>query len=281
MTEIAIIYHDPCPDGLAAAWITFQELNPYGHRIRMIPTGYDTNPPDLPSETNIWIVDFSYPPDVLAELAAKHERVIVLDHHATAAEALGGTEGLPALGADGTIDVDRSGAGIAWDWWHPTLPRPWWVDYVEDRDLWRWALPDSRAINAWIGCHHLTFDLFFLWGEAEVVPDEIMVEAGGALRMLNATVARQARYARSCEIGGDVMPVVNATAHMSETTEEVLILHDATLAAYFTHNGTAWNYGFRSIDGSARAVAERLGGGGHPNAAGCKSTEQLHHIITP
>ncbi len=42
---------------------------------------------------------------------------------------------------------DRSGAQLAWDWAHPGVARPPVIDYIGDRDLWRFALPDSRAIN--------------------------------------------------------------------------------------------------------------------------------------
>ncbi|MFQ3615868.1 MAG: hypothetical protein SNJ57_09305 [Cyanobacteriota bacterium] len=48
------------------------------------------------------------------------------------------------------LDLDRSGAAIAWEHFHnddvPDLIR-----YVEDRDLWRWKLPDSEAVSEALG----------------------------------------------------------------------------------------------------------------------------------
>ena len=44
--------------------------------------------------------------------------------------------------------MTRSGAGMAWDFFHPMIPRPLFIDYIEDRDLWQWKLPYSREFSA-------------------------------------------------------------------------------------------------------------------------------------
>ena len=81
------------------------------------------------------------PPSHDERLAARAGSTRVLDHHATAAEDLAG---LPFV----TIDLDRSGAVLAWEHFHPGRPVPLLLRYVQDRDLWRWALPRSREVNA-------------------------------------------------------------------------------------------------------------------------------------
>src|SRR5690606_35880403 len=55
------------------------------------------------------------------------------------------------------IDQQRSGAGIAWDFFHPGVPRPALVNHVEDRDLWRFALPGTREIQAAVFSRPYTF----------------------------------------------------------------------------------------------------------------------------
>lgn len=57
------------------------------------------------------------------------------------------------LGSQLTVhfDLDRSGAAIAWDEFNIDIPMPEWIRYVEDRDLWRWGLPGSEAVNEALG----------------------------------------------------------------------------------------------------------------------------------
>ena len=92
----------------------------------------------------------------------------ILDHHKTAQAALDGAD-------YATFDMKRSGAGLAWDYlfgkdraaYTPSLrrasqvayvPRPWWVDYTEDQDLWNWALPNSHEVNAYLMVQPRTMD---------------------------------------------------------------------------------------------------------------------------
>jgi hypothetical protein len=35
------------------------------------------------------------------------------------------------------FDMNRSGAGLAWDYFQPMTSRLRFIDYLEDRDLWR------------------------------------------------------------------------------------------------------------------------------------------------
>jgi hypothetical protein len=89
-------------------------------------------------------------------------RVIVLDHHKTAFEMFQ----RPAVGnvsfdidnCEVNLDMDRSGATMALDYWKPTTltdtQRQLFM-YVEDADLWRWKLPDSRQFHA--GVQHALF----------------------------------------------------------------------------------------------------------------------------
>src|SRR3546814_771791 len=133
-------------------------------------SSYSQEPPPVEVRDGI-IVDFSYKRTVLQEKASIARSVLVLDHHKTAAEDLAGLPAAPEnyatwceqveTGDEPTIaalfDMDSSGAGIAWDFFHDAA-RPPLVDYVQDRDLWRWALPYSREISAAISSADRTFD---------------------------------------------------------------------------------------------------------------------------
>ena len=86
-------------------------------------------------------MDFSYQRNQILELR-KTNRVVVIDHHKTAQADLEGLD-------DCVFDMEHSGAVLAWQYFHKAKV-PEILLYVEDRDLWNWELPDSRAISAWL-----------------------------------------------------------------------------------------------------------------------------------
>ena len=67
--------------------------------------------------SEVYILDFSYPRQVMESLLSQHVKVIALDHHKTAQEALLGLRG--AL-----FDMNRSGAMISWEYFHPEREIP-------------------------------------------------------------------------------------------------------------------------------------------------------------
>lgn len=145
-----VIYHANCPDGFTAAWVAARALG----EVELYPGEYGKEPPyELARNRPVYIVDFSYPRDQLEKLrsaagengwhSVEGHPLMVIDHHKTAQAELAG---LPYC----VFDMERSGAGLTWDYFHPNKPRPWVVDYVEDRDLWRFKLPDSEALSLFI-----------------------------------------------------------------------------------------------------------------------------------
>src|SRR3989304_1500175 len=129
-----VLYHGHCPAGGAVG-------KPRGDRAEYRAVNCGGAPPlDDAAGRRVILVDFSYPRaalDALADVAASVEGY---DHHKTAQADLVGWE------RGGVVfDMERGGAGIAWDAFHPGRVRPALIAYVEDRDLWRWQLTSSRG----------------------------------------------------------------------------------------------------------------------------------------
>lgn len=265
-----IIYHAGCVDGLVAAWVA--QMNPnIDAPVDLVPAQYGDAPPDVAGR-DVVIVDFSYPRDALVRMAETARSIVVLDHHKTAREAL---DGLPFC----TFDMERSGAGLAWDILHPGKPRPWIVDYVEDRDLWRWALPDSREVNAWLQSMPLTIDAV---NGAHAAGRDAALDRG------RAVTASQRRYieltkqgARMAMVGAfGPVPVVNAGNFcVSEVAGELAPGH-AFAAAWVECNDGSVIYSLRSAPDGADvgAIAKTFGGGGHRHAAGFKTPRTVHVV---
>src|SRR5665213_864100 len=152
------IYHGNCADGFTAAWAVHKAMGVGDADYH--PGVYGQEPPDVTGR-DVIMVDFSYKRPVLEAMAAKARSILILDHHKTAAEDLSGLGYIPVQYDDfvetndpaarvGVIfDMERSGAQVTWDFFHDA-PRPLLVDYVGDRDLWRFAMPKSREVNAYV-----------------------------------------------------------------------------------------------------------------------------------
>lgn len=273
MNRPLVIYHADCADGFTAAWVAHLYYTKRGIDPELVAARYGDAPPDVAGR-DVLIVDFSYPREVLVRMHEEARALLVLDHHKTAREAL---EGLPFA----FFDEGRSGAMLAWDYFFSDRPEgfrvPDLVRYVQDRDLWRWELPQSREINAALGS--LDFDLE-RWTDLAGVGLEGLIEGGRAiLRYQERVLRRQLARARTCDFLGHRAPVVNATALVSELGNALAVEHPFAVVWFEVEGG--YVYSLRSSASNPAHVdvsqlAREHGGGGHRHAAGFKSAHLIH-----
>jgi oligoribonuclease NrnB/cAMP/cGMP phosphodiesterase (DHH superfamily) len=293
-----VLYHGPdCADGFTAAWAAHRCL---GGGAEYVPVQYGQPPPDAAGDRDreLYVLDFSYPRDVMFRLAAlRHERVVVLDHHKTARAALDGLEVELASNNCGdaltaVFDMGKSGARLAWEYFFPGEPAPFLVELVEDRDLWRWQAPHSREFNAWLASLPRNFedwdqiarDLERPWREEGTVIGGRTVGDGWVCDGLAESAREQGRailryqaklvdsacaHAREVDIDGHKVLAVNATCLFSEVAGK-LAEGRPFGAAWFVRGDGKKVWSLRSRDGGVDVseVARRHGGGGHRNAAG-------------
>jgi oligoribonuclease NrnB/cAMP/cGMP phosphodiesterase (DHH superfamily) len=258
-----IIHHAPCFDGTVAAWVAWTSFE--GH-CELLPAKYGDAAPDVTGR-HVLIVDFSYPRATLLEMADKATSIRVLDHHATAQADLAGLEVRNGLDFC-TFDMNRSGAGLAWDLLCAGEKRPWLVDYVEDRDLWKFALPASKEVNAFIGLYaEATWEE---WDALAEKPLREVIEAGCAVqRKVEAYVDGMAKQARMLRVAGHDVPVVNAPyINTSELVGHLAERADFAVGWFQRYDGM-FQYSLRSRgDYDVSKLALTYGGGGHVQAAG-------------
>ena len=289
MASPLCIYHGNCADGFTAAWAVRKAL---GAGVEFVPGVYGHEPPPVAGR-DVIMVDFSYKRPVLGTMAAEARSILILDHHKTAAEDLagfptpdvdpdsnlweehlqcvyeGGYAGLPAV----IFDMDRSGAQIAWDFFHPGKPRPVLVDYVADRDLWKFELPDSRAIAAWLFSHPYDFMEWTLLSQMLDTRDgfgRAGVQGYAIERKHHKDVAELVRVTlRDMVIGGYKVPVANLPYTMASDGAG-LLAEGAPFAASYFDRADARVFSLRSKpDGiDVSKIAAAYGGGGHQHAAG-------------
>lgn len=257
-----VLYHGNCSDGFTAAWVAHKSL---GDEVAYIPVNYGQDPPEMESQSEVYILDFSYPRRVLLDLASQHSRVRVEDHHKTAQADL---ENLDFC----HFDMEHSGAALAWNYFNTRGPGRL-VLYVEDRDLWRFDLPHSREISAFIGSFPFRFDVWdSLDNELQMDFGVCKREGAAILRAKIQAVEAMAQHVQWAVLGGYRVPVANATVHFSEVGERLCELHpDAPFAAYYLDRADGkrqWGLRGRTGGVDVSAVAERYGGGGHAAASG-------------
>jgi len=265
MNKTTVLYHDDA-DGFASAfaiWCTNRFSANY------IPVQYSQPVPEIPEGTeNLYIVDFSYSRDICEELAGRFKEILILDHHKTAEKEL---EGLPYA----VFIKDLSGVGITWYRTHPEGGiMPLMLQYVQDRDLWKFELPDSALINLYIGSlphdfeewNRVCFGKEFL-KKAKAVGTAIKNFRDGQME----GAFRDTRIMRLRLDGGTFeVPVVNCSANISEVGNALCKLYpDAPFSASYCDRKDIRSWSLRSIgDFDVSAIAKIFNGGGHKNAAG-------------
>ena len=263
--KIAILYHANCTDGFGAAWAAWRKYG-YGTDIQYIPVRHGDNMPIINSKFKIYILDFSYDYDDILKLHKRHgvDNVILLDHHETAIDKVGG---LPNC----TIDLEHSGAYMAWRHFHPKSQVPWLIRYVQDRDLWKWELDDSKAVSMYIHSREFNFNVWDEMHGSLETNREPLVEKGYAILAYQQThIQRVISNAWIDTIVGYEVPVVNSPLFQSEIGHELLKQYpEALFAGIYYEYDNRRNWSLRSREGfNVNQIAQSFGGGGHPQAAG-------------
>jgi oligoribonuclease NrnB/cAMP/cGMP phosphodiesterase (DHH superfamily) len=250
-TPDLVLYHADCTDGFGAAWALWKRFP----SARFLAVKHGFPPPEGLDGRRIVIVDFSYARHELEAMAKQAANLVVLDHHITAERALAG---LPFA----HFDQKKSGAVLAWEWGHDT-PAPWLLQYIQDKDLWSWALPMSREINAALASH--PFD-FRTWDG--FTQDTLAAEGRAILRYENELVGKITEGAQIISFHGHAVPVVQSAILNTQIGARLTPGHPFCVI-WHERDGRRY-YSLRSAEEGAdvAAIATAYGGGGHAHAAG-------------
>jgi oligoribonuclease NrnB/cAMP/cGMP phosphodiesterase (DHH superfamily) len=286
-----IIYsHSHCPDGFVAAMIAKRRY-PEAEVIFLDHGADHTENLKKAEGKRVLMLDFSLRTrEENDALAASAKLLRILDHHKSAREVLEGA-------SYATFDMTRSGAGLAWDYlfgyedfrwgqWDDPLfigkelsaPRPWYVNYVEDRDLWNWKLENSREVCAYLGTLEFEFEKWEFLDKID--PYTAFLRGTGAKAHIDHYVREAVKQVQFGELDGNFVGVLNVPyLNCSEIGMEIAkaahIMANAITSAgsysltWFERGDGIIQFSLRSIGSfDVSAVAKKYGGGGHLNAAG-------------
>ena len=265
-----VLYHDCCMDGLVSAYMAWRLMR---ERADYVPVRYGSPPP--PGEgRGVYIVDFSYPAAQLRALADQSKYVVVLDHHKTAVEELerAAAEGQLPENVKLRLDTRYAGCRLAGEFFGNMNGSEWIVNYAEDRDLWKFLLPDSREVNAFLSaqCLGKSFeDACHTLEEVRGMPMKMVVGYGTGAQMQIDCYARQvAAEARRVTFAGYAnIPLVNLPKACTSDVLHVLTPR-ALFAVGWRQEDRSAVFSLRSSDFDVAELAKVYGGGGHKHAAG-------------
>ncbi len=172
---------------------------------------------------------------------------------------------LPALTL--RYGLEHSGAMLAWQFFKEGEP-PQLLRHIEDRDLWRFALPHTREIQANVFSH--PYD-FAVWDGLMAAPVDQLVAEGKAIERKHFKDISElvAAFKHRRVIGGHNVPVSNLPYTLTSDAGHQMAEGEPFAACYWDTPGGRV-YSLRSTEAGidVSEIAKQYGGGGHRNASG-------------
>ena len=289
-----VVYHSQCPDGIASAWAV-KLIHP---QIDIMPCSAGKPPQkelEYFKDKRVVFVDLCPSVEYFCQLINVVGHLTIIDHHKPNYEKLNehvDSDAVEYRNLECVFENDKSGCMLTWDYFH-TTQRPWFIEYIGDRDLWTWKLPSSREVNnAFFDGGHVTFDgLQKLYENTDSELINKFIKKGEEIAEFKNTLIDNTikHYSIPCKykrmINGiekeynvwlytgraDLISDVGNKLMGKKLTMTGGLIPDFTV--YWSYNTTTKEYGIsmRSTDQSTNVneICQLYGGGGHRNSSGC------------
>lgn len=263
MKDILVFYHGDCPDGFGGAWAAW---NKFGDSAEYIPAHHQQPLEEKITGKTIYFVDFVYQEPIMKRLIADNVKVTAIDHHFSAGPVV-------KLTSDYLYEMEHSGSVLAWRYFHPDKPVPSLLKYVEDTDLWKFNMPDSRDLFAYLTLQNQNFETW-----SEMAKDFEIPENFNKYKEQGQLLTRYGEYlmgrlaeesAELVEFEGHKTYAINAPHFFASRLGEILYHKMPPMAIIWSQIHGKITVSLRS-DGSVDVseLAKRHGGGGHKSSSG-------------
>lgn len=275
MSKFIVCYHNSCTDGFTAAFIAylhFKKLNMLD-MVEFVPVNPKTTPDIDVTDCNVVMFDVCLDKEALNKWSKLALSFKVYDHHVSNQREFGYFDCC-------NFDLSKSGAGLAWNYYNPDEPMPWWVEYVQDADLWTWKLPHSKEVSVFLKSLEFSFEAYsvlldmsykdaYETGRHVWKIDELRIKKSAKSAMKIST-----QKLGFSGIDHYDVPVVNSPMFQSEIGNFLAQDNKFSIVWYAGESENNFKYAqlsFRSIgDFDVSKIAGSFGGGGHKNAAGVR-----------
>ena len=278
-----ILYHGRrCPDGYGAAlaaWLFYEGQAEF----RGLDHGEIEQADDLGDLNGraVYVLDFAFGPELLAEIESRVSKLVVLDHHKSAAEKLTGYQCRCGVVH---FDMNKSGARLGWEFFQADKPVPGLIRYIEDRDIWKWEFPESAAFLAALDMEPVRS--FERWAEiAAFTPEQetaYMARGGAMDEKYQKLCADISEAAQPLVFNGMQGLMVNCPGIFHSQVGDLLAKQSGSFALMWHASTKGVKVGLRSrSDFNCIPLAESFGGGGHAQACGFKmGNERLVELLS-
>lgn len=307
--QILAITHGPkCMDGAGSSWVIhnhFKSMKNYniihfrvdpGKAFNTIYTKFKDLEPDF--FTEVISCDVGYSGKDMHSLIAMFPNIIIIDHHISSFRDIN-TFYNNNIPINYIFDNEESGASLAWKYFNGDLPAPKTIQYIKDRDLWKFELPDSKEIAAGL-FEMLPTDPTDNWKTWDDFIDREDINLPNALNIgkvisclnLRRIIELSSKFKKfNFEFGGKTYKGahLNTAEHISELGNYVVnmkdingqFIYDFALMWRYNEPDDTYNCSLRSRNGvDVSSFCRKYGGGGHETAAGL-SINNIFEIINP
>lgn len=267
-SSVLCFFHANCIDGAASAAVIKRKYP----QAKCYPMNHGDQLRARFKGKKLFIVDFSFKPDMMRRFEKDCPSVHWYDHHITAVPTQ------KEIGW-GTIDLKESGASLTWKMEYPNQKLPKMLAYVKDKDIYEWKLPHSREISMYLRhVEGVTNPLNPLWqkwldGPSETEWQRMIDEGALALKNQEAVLKQGLKSAFPINFHGHKTLAVNWSLEASDMGEYIYTQLGYEVALMFYYTGQVWNFSLRSEKVDVSKLALKHGGGGHPGAAGFREED--------
>lgn len=263
MARTVILYHGNCPDGFGGAYAAWKK---FGDDAEYHPMFRDVSPPPAESfaGADLYFVDFCYPQELMDGYLKHAGSLTVLDHHEGVADVI---QRMPQF----RYTSEHSGAVIAWEFFHPDQPVPKLLQYIEQGDLYKFALPDSEPVLAYVYTVPHTFSAWSNLAQELEQPESferIRALGAGFAEHKGIIVEQIMRMAELVEFEGYRCYLASCSKQFTSQVGNKLAHKLPPIAVIASVQSWGLRVSLRS-DGTADVseIAQCYGGNGHPYAA--------------
>ena len=261
-----VIYHANCTDGFGSAFSAWKLL---GNRAEYYACSHGDKPPNVKGK-NVVILDFSFNNKTTKKLIKEANNLLVIDHHKSAVVELHDI-------SNTIFDMSKSGATMAWEFFHPGKEPPKFIQYITDRDLWKWELPYSKEFSAAFDMVPFEFEEFEKYEDDSVFDDA--VKRGSYILAYSKTVVKKVCEKAVSKTYKEMnVLVVNSSHWISEIGAKLSPDCDFALIWFYDHDEQRTKVSLRAFHDhiDVSDVAKDFKGGGLKKAAGFTLPKDKH-----
>lgn len=147
-----IIYHSNSSDGSCGYWVARKYLNENNKEYQAIAMHAIENLPlsiDECKNKRILFINVCPNFEYIQMLSKIANDITILDHHESTISVIDSIRDSDILNVRFEFNIKLAGCQLVWKHFYSNqLSTPWFLDYIADRELWKFELENSKEINA-------------------------------------------------------------------------------------------------------------------------------------